>query len=415
MNDSTTWWLLAGVALGSGAIASAAALSDSVRARWRARQRRRLHTGAGAWAEFTVAPASPLPIASDVPAPLAPAVPAAATVPTTTAPTTTVPATTAPLRAQPDPVPATSAPTPAPPATPPAPAEPATPPEPTPRSSPPPAHGIGRVEAGAGRVIGRVGVSPDRLLRGSQHSGMSTQISLPPTTPAPVLPLIVGAATPPPPAQPTPPSGQTAVAAPPPADAMGGVPPVEVRVLGPFEVRAPGLAGQHREPLAALITMAAVFPMGVPQAVVGRLLPDADLLNAAAQQARGWLGTDDAGQPRLREQDGSWHLSPDVWVDWRAFRDLVAPSASDDDPRRLAEALALIRGELLAGLTLPPVAQEMLGPVVDEIRAAVVSAVEREMLLALAAADSDRAGWALRRGLLLLPREGALWRLQLQL
>lgn len=175
------------------------------------------------------------------------------------------------------------------------------------------------------------------------------------------------------------------------------------------------MPGAHRDTLATLIAMAAVNPAGVPRPVVEQLLPGPEVMAEAAQQAKGWLGLDDTGQPRLREQDGAWRLSPDVWVDWRAFHHLAAPSAGPDDPRRIAEALAMIRGELFVGVSLPAAAQELLRPVVDEIRSVVAGAVEREIRSALAAGDADRAGRALRQGLLLLPREGSLWRLQLEL
>lgn len=173
------------------------------------------------------------------------------------------------------------------------------------------------------------------------------------------------------------------------------------------------MAGEQQDTLATLIALAAVLPMGVPQAVVEHVLPGGPA--GAAQQVQRWLGLDSTGRPYLREHSGAWHLSPDVWVDWRVFRDLANPSAEADDPQRLARALALIRGELFTGLAVPPAAQELLRPVADEIRAVVVSTVEREMLRALATADSQRASWALRQGLLLLPREDALWRIQLQL
>jgi hypothetical protein len=183
---------------------------------------------------------------------------------------------------------------------------------------------------------------------------------------------------------------------------------VEVRLLGPLEVRAPGPThGPYHTEAAALITMAAVLPAGVPASLVTELWPG-PVGAAVGDRAREWLGSDTSGSPRLAERDGAWRLSADVRVDWQLFRALVNAPGSIDEAERLATALALIRGELLAGVPLPPAARQALEPRLTEIRSVVVNAVHRDVALARTADDPARADWALRQGRLLLPHEAAL-------
>jgi hypothetical protein len=218
-------------------------------------------------------------------------------------------------------------------------------------------------------------------------------------------------------------TGPVAGPAPEPAPAAGGTGdwwqpgPVEVRTLGPLEVNAPGAVdSQHGPVLATLAAMAAVHPAGVPAPIFGELLPHPGAASVATRQLHDWLGSDGTGLPRLCARHGAWRLSPDVRVDWLVFRELVGNGVADpeEERRRLATALALIRGELLAGVRFGPQAQQLLRDDIAEIQAMVVRAVHRDAELARAAGDLARAEWAMRQGLVLLPRAQRLWRLLLQ-
>jgi hypothetical protein len=200
-----------------------------------------------------------------------------------------------------------------------------------------------------------------------------------------------------------PPSAGSWVATPKPAAVS-----IEVRLLGPLEVRAPGPThGPYHTEAAALIALAAVLTAGAPASLVSELWPG-PVAAAVAGRAREWLGSDASGAPRLAERNGAWRLAADVRVDWQLFRALVNAPGSIDEAERLATALALVRGELLAGVPLPPAARQALEPHLAEIRSVVVNAVHRDVALARIADDPARADWALRQGRMLLPREQAL-------
>lgn len=189
----------------------------------------------------------------------------------------------------------------------------------------------------------------------------------------------------------------------------------EVRLLGPFEVRAPGtVPGEHWPALAPVLAMSAVRPAGVPAPVAGALLPQPDAATAAARDFHDWLGADPTGLPRLREQHGAWRLAPDVRVDLHLFRALVTAADPANERPRLATALVLIRGELFAGMPVGPVTAPTFSRHAAEIRTLAIRAVRRDAELALAAGDPVRAEWALRQGLVLLPRWEILWRMLLQ-
>ncbi len=105
--------------------------------------------------------------------------------------------------------------------------------------------------------------------------------------------------------------------------------PVEVTILGPVSVRAPGVL----EPdLVGLVTEVVVFlavhPGGVHRnAVEAAIWPrgtDGQALDAALAAARDWLGTDSIGRPHLAEDAaGRLRLGSGVRVDWHVFRALA--------------------------------------------------------------------------------------------
>jgi hypothetical protein len=161
--------------------------------------------------------------------------------------------------------------------------------------------------------------------------------------------------------------------------------------------------------------MAAVLTEGVPAEVVAGVLPDPAAGPAAARKLHDWLGADHwTGLPRLCEQDGRWRLSADTQVDCRQFRQLADATHAPDERAQLATALAMIRGELLAGVRLGPATARPLQPQLAALAATADRAARRYAALAVAADDPVRAEWALRQGLMLLPEREALWRALLE-
>lgn len=252
------------------------------------------------------------------------------------------------------------------------------------------------------------------------EAGADGRLTLGPTGPV-VDPISGSAGCPAPAAPPSQPAPATR-----PAGDWWQPAPVSIRTLGPFEVTAPGTVDGPIGPvLTTLVAMAAVRPAGVPAAVFGELLPDPGAASVATRQLHDWLGADWTGLPRLGVQHGRWQLSPDVRVDWHVFRELATSQPDREvvdnralDPaeerRRLATALALIRGELLSGIRFGRLGQQALREDISEIQALVIRAVHRDVDLAKTAGDVARAEWAMRQGLVLLPRLQSLWRSMLE-
>jgi hypothetical protein len=191
---------------------------------------------------------------------------------------------------------------------------------------------------------------------------------------------------------------------------------VEVGVLGPLYVRAPGdVPGRHGPTLAAVVAMAAVLPAGVPAAVVAEVLLDSAAAPDAARQLHDWLGADQrTGLPHLCERDGRWRLSADTQVDCRRFQQLASDAESPGERARLATALAMIRGELLAGVRLGPATAQTLHHQLAALTEVAERAARRYAAVAVEADDPVRAEWALRQALMLLPKREALWRALLE-
>ena len=197
--------------------------------------------------------------------------------------------------------------------------------------------------------------------------------------------------------------------------------PVDIGILGPISVRAPGVL----EPdLAGLVTEVVVFLAmhsgGVHRnAVEAAIWPrgtDSRALDAALAAARDWLGTDSIGRPHLAEDAaGRLRLGSGVRVDWHVFRALagragLAPPGSPAEAGYLARALDLVRGQLLDGRPPGRYAWLATGDLEYEAAAQVADAAHRLAAVRLAAGDPEGAMDAARSGLGLAFDDELLWR-----
>jgi len=213
----------------------------------------------------------------------------------------------------------------------------------------------------------------------------------------------------------------------------GGVPPahlvpgtraaVEIGLLGPVSVTAPGPIDPDRLGLATeLVTYLATHPAGVhPNVLAAALWPrgaPAEVRDAALARARDWLGTDVAGQPNLAAgADGRLRLGAGVRVDWQVFRALVALAGGAGGAQdagaaagRLEQALSLVRGQLLDGRDPGRYAWLATDDFSYETTALVADTAHRLSALRLAWQDADGAMSAARDGLRLAFEDELLWR-----
>jgi hypothetical protein len=195
--------------------------------------------------------------------------------------------------------------------------------------------------------------------------------------------------------------------------------PVQVRLLGPVEVEAPGTVDPaRREQLTELVVMAALHPDGVHEAVLtASLWPrgvDRDVVAARLADAQQWLGSDADGRPRLTlDADGRWHLGQDVAIDYGR----LAAAAAHVGPGELDSLLGALRlgtGEAFSGLgnrfTWLVFAREA-----RTCRMLVTSVARRAADLAAGNGEPARAEEALELGLRLVPTAEVLWRDRLRL
>ena len=134
--------------------------------------------------------------------------------------------------------------------------------------------------------------------------------------------------------------------------------PVRVQVLGPATVMAPGAVEPERLPLLTeAVACLALNRYGLhPRVLASMIWPlgvTGDVVTASIERLRVWLGDDETGATRLREdEEGRLVLGPDVVVDWDVLRALAAAarrSPRAEELRLLQEALRLVRGRVCEG------------------------------------------------------------------
>jgi hypothetical protein len=195
--------------------------------------------------------------------------------------------------------------------------------------------------------------------------------------------------------------------------------PVEVRLLGPIQVEAPGPSDPQRRALVdELVAFLAGHPDGVhPKVLTGALWPRGvpDVRDAVIQRAASLLGSDSAGNPNLvTDPDGRLRLGPQVRVDWQVFQALLARAgrAPDDAERAvlLDRALSLVRGPVMDGREPSRYVWLATSGLEAEASARVADAAHRLAELRLSSDDAAGAMDAVRRGLRLAGNDELLWR-----
>jgi hypothetical protein len=200
--------------------------------------------------------------------------------------------------------------------------------------------------------------------------------------------------------------------------------PVEVSLLGPVSVTAPGPVDPGRlAQCTEIVAYLAAHPGGVhPNVLSGAIWPrgvPAEVRDAALARVVTWLGTGSAGQPNvLADSTGRLSLSSDVRVDWQVFRGLVARAASSGDEQGcLARALDLVRGPVAGGhggAAVPGPADQYGWLATDdisyEVTALVADSAHRLAVLLRESGDPAGAMDAARSGLRLAFDDEELWR-----
>lgn len=193
---------------------------------------------------------------------------------------------------------------------------------------------------------------------------------------------------------------------------------VDVGLLGPVTVSAPGPVEADRLALATEVVVylaahpggvhinvltAAVWPRGVP----------AEVRDAVLARVGAWLGTDASGAPNLVTETSSGRLSlgPRVRVDWDVFRGLVARAGSSGDEEGcLRRALDLVRGQALDGRDPSRYGWLAADSLPYEVPALVADVAHRLSVLRLGAGNPADAMEAARAGLRLAFDDETLWR-----
>jgi hypothetical protein len=198
---------------------------------------------------------------------------------------------------------------------------------------------------------------------------------------------------------------------------------VEIGLLGPLTIEAPGPVDGPRQALSAeLVAYLATHPGGVhPTVLTGAIWPrgvPSEVRDAALARVQAWLGTDDVGRPSMTtDAGGRLRLGSQVRVDWLVFRALLAQARraaesgrTGEEAAALERALGLVRGQLLDGRDSGRYAWLGADSFGYEVTAQVADAAHRLSALRLMAGDAEGAMAAARAGLRLAFDDEMLWR-----
>jgi hypothetical protein len=193
---------------------------------------------------------------------------------------------------------------------------------------------------------------------------------------------------------------------------------VDIRLLGPIEIDAPGpLEESRRAACTEVLLYLAAHPGGVhPTVLSGAVWPrgaTAGVRDATIARVSDWLGRDSRGRPNLYYDDrGRIKLGSEVRVDWQVFRWLVWRSGAEpaSETAYMSYALDLIRGPLLADRPRGRYGWLADDPLEYESAAQVADVAHRLVLLRLDEGDPKAAVAAARAGLRFNPSDEAMWR-----
>ncbi|MFE9104594.1 hypothetical protein [Actinomadura geliboluensis] len=193
---------------------------------------------------------------------------------------------------------------------------------------------------------------------------------------------------------------------------------VDIRLLGPIEVDAPGPMDESRRELCTeVLVFLAAHPEGVhPTVLSGAVWPrgaSAGVRDATVARVSDWLGRDARGRPNLyHDERGRIRLGSEVRVDIAVFRWLVWRSAAEpaSETAYMAYALDLVRGPLLADRPRGRYAWLANHDLEYETPARIIDVAHRLVVLRLEEGDPRGAVSAARAGLRLASDDEGLWR-----
>ncbi len=207
----------------------------------------------------------------------------------------------------------------------------------------------------------------------------------------------------------------------------GSTMPLEITLLGPVAVRAPGVIEPERLALATeIVVYLATHPGGVHPNVLGAAIwprgVTREVQDAMLARVGDWLGTDDIGRPHLAtDASGRLRLGSQARVDWHVFCALAALAAqaatsgpatpgNRDEEAALSQALGLVNGPFLDGREPGRYAWLASDALEYEVQARVADAGHRLWELLLTDGDPHSAMTAARAALRLAFGDELLWR-----
>jgi len=193
---------------------------------------------------------------------------------------------------------------------------------------------------------------------------------------------------------------------------------VDIRILGPIEIDAPGpLEESRRAACTEVLIHLAAHPGGVhPTVLSGAVWPmgaTAGVRDATIARVSDWLGRDSRGRPNIYyDERGRIKLGSEVRVDWQVFRWLVWRSAAEpaSETAYMAYGLDLLRGPLLADRPRGRYGWLANDDLEYESAARVADVAHRLVLLRLEEGDPKGAVVAARAGLRFTPGDEGMWR-----